>query len=67
MLLPGTDYSSMGSGPNYLVSIWELAYVRTHQQIAFMWLNRFCLLSKTLPPPPVINEHNQAQGSKKKI
>ena len=34
--------------------------VRTHQQITFISLNRFCLLSDILHPLLIINEHNQA-------
>ena len=51
----------------YIPKVWKfyvekgwLAYVRTHQQMTFITFNRFCQLSKTLPPPPVINGNNQA-------
>ena len=44
---------------NFYAEKRELAYVRSHQEIPFTALNRFCLLSKTLPPHPVSNRHNQ--------
>ena len=34
-------------------------YVRAHQQMTFIMLNRFCSLSETPPPPPVFNGHNE--------
>ena len=37
-----------------------LVYIRVHQQITFNTLNRFCQLSKILPPPPGLSGHNHA-------
>ena len=44
---------------NFYVKKRQLAYVRLHQQIPFTAFNRFCLLSKILPPHSVSNGQNQ--------
>ena len=45
----------------------NLVYVSAHQQITFSMLNRFCQLSKTRPPPPVLSGHNHVGGISSKI
>ena len=57
----------------FLISsnVWAIIPLRDHQQINFVTLNRFCPLSKRLPPPPlpphapVLNGQNQARWNPK--
>ena len=59
----GTKHIYIPKISKFYIEKGYLIYARVHQEITLSRLNRFCQLSKTLLPPPVLQlfeSHNHA-------